>query len=322
MKKLGLVMVLAGVGVLASGCDVGVRDSGDESQSATPQAPDGAAPGPTTEAAPAGDYPGPCPVGRWQLSGIEPSEGVGVSGGELSFSGGGSMVLELADDGTWTVNDDGSDPVDATLAVAGAEASGTARIEGSAEGRYAGGEGGVYAFEDDRSDGTVELNAPGFSDTLGMDDVLAAIVPTGQATVTCDGNTLTIDGTNGRWEFAYIGGDSSSEGAASPSEQSTEIREITAGGTHDCAGGSVRILGVAGLTVDLTGACAAVYIDSAGNEVDIESAGSLIVTGAANTVDIQEVDEIQVAGAMSQVTWHGDEPQISNTGFGATVQEG
>jgi DUF3060 family protein len=316
MKKLGLVMVLVGVGVLAAGCDIGVRETDEDGP--PPATPGGPAPGASAEA-PAGGYPGPCPVGTWQLSGIEPQQGVGIGAGELSFAGGGSMLLGLADDGTWTVTDDGSDPLDAILVAGGAQASGTATIEGSAEGRYASQGGDDYLFEDDRSEGTVELNAPGYSETLGMDDVLAAIVPTGQAEVLCGGDTLTIAGAYAVWEFAYLGGGSSSEGTAGAGEESTEI---TASGTYDCGGGSVRVTDVAGLAVQLTGDCATVSIDSTGNDVEVESADVLAVNGAANTVDIQQVNEIQVTGAMSRITWHGDEPQISNDAVGATVQEG
>jgi hypothetical protein len=321
VKKLGLVMVLAGAGAVIAGCDVGVRETDEES---SPPAVQGS-PTPGVEGgpgdAPAGDYPGPCPVGTWQLSGIEPAGGIGVGAGELSFSGGGSMMLELAGDGTWTVNDDGSNPVDATLDAGGAEASGTATIEGSAEGTYAG-QGDSYFFQDDRSNGTVELNAPGYSETLSMEDVLVAIVPTGQATVTCQGNTLVIDGGQARWELSYTGGGSSSDGTSGSTEESGEIREITESGTYGCADESVRITEVAGLAVELTGDCFTVYIDSTGNDVEIESASTLIVGGAANTVDIQRVDEIEVAGALSNVSWHGDEPRISNSAAGATVQEG
>jgi DUF3060 family protein len=318
MRKLGLVMVLAGVGLLAAGCDVGVRETDEDGS--PPATPDGSTPG-ASAGSPGGDYPGPCPVGTWQLSRIEPLDSIGIGAGELSFVGGGSMVLGMAGDGTWTVADDGSDPLDATLVAGGAQASGTATIEGSAEGRYASQGGDDYLFEDDRSDGTVELTAPGYSETLGMDDVLAAIVPTGQAEVTCSGNALTIAGTHALWEFAYIGGGSSSEGTAGADEESTAVA-ITAGGSYDCEGGSVRVGEVAGLVVELTGDCATVYIDSTGNEVGIESADILVVNGAANTVDIQQVNEIQVTGAMSRITWHGDEPQISNSAVGATVQEG
>jgi hypothetical protein len=319
MRKLGLVLVLAGAAAVTAGCDVGVRETDEETPppatpgTATPGAEDG------TGDTPAGDYPGPCPVGTWQLSGIEPADGVDTGVGELSFSGGGSMVLQLADDGTWTVDDDGSDPLDASVDTGGSVVSGTATIEGSAEGRYAG-QGDSYLFEDDGSRGTVELSAAGYSETLGMEDVLVAIVPTGQAAVTCEGSTLTIDGGQARWEFTYIGGDSSSEGVVDA--ESGETLEVTASGTYDCQGGSVRVTEVPGLSVQLTGDCAVVSIDSTGNDVEVESADRLIVSGAANTVDIRRVDEIEVAGAMSRVTWHGDEPQVSNTAAGATVQEG
>jgi hypothetical protein len=205
MKKLGLILLLVGAGAAVAGCDVGVRDTEEETpppattpESTTPAAEDGTG-GPPADDGATGD----CPVGTWQLSAIEPADGIDTGAGELTFTGGGSMILELAGDGTWTVTDDGANPVDVSLDTGGAVVPGTATIVGEAEGRYAG-QGDSYLFEDDSSSGTVELSAAGYTETLSMEDVLVAIVPTGQATVTCQGGTLTIDGGQARWEFTMV----------------------------------------------------------------------------------------------------------------------
>ncbi|SDU85617.1 DUF3060 domain-containing protein [Jiangella alkaliphila] len=238
------------------------------------------------------DDPATCPAGTWRLSTLEPAG----PAGDLVFSGGGSLTAELTADNRWTVEDDGSLPFQVTLDVGGTQATGTATVVGTAEGRYLG-QGEAYEFVVDDSSGSVRLSASGFDESRPMQDVVAAIVPTGQTTLTCSGTSLTIAGETGVWTFTAVGEAGEPDpGTVQAAPGVFEEDGVT--GTFDCAGQDIAING-AGAAIDLVGECGTVSVNGDDADVSVQSAASIVVNGAGCRVVYQGDPDVVVNGTGS-----------------------
>jgi hypothetical protein len=319
MRFTRWVTAAAGLGcLLLTGCETAGQPGG---QSTTP---------PATSASPTGggqgDYPGPCPVGTWQLGNLQTS--TSVNGGELTFSGGGSLKLTMDADGTWELSDDGSQPLSTRLAASGVSTAGTVTIRGSAEGNYTK-TGDQYAFQVESTQGSAELKSDVLNQTYDMDQVTSALVPSGEAAVSCTGTTLRINSGAFDMSWNYAGGaPGGGSGTAAPTPttgQSGGDVVVSTAGTHDCSGRNVKING-SSLTVSLTGNCATVEVNGSTNNVDVASAESVLVNGSANTVDAMLVARIEARGSRNTIKWgaspSGGEPTIETTGVGNQIQQG
>lgn len=315
MKQVLITAAVAGLAVaLASGCDVSVKPTAEESasqpttpatseQTTQPTSPPPSSAEPSQPAG-SGAYPGPCPAGSWRLTGLDSRRT--VAGVDATFSGGGSMTLKLAN-GTWNLSDNGSKPV--TVSASGV--SGTATIKGTASGTYRK-TGSTYVFDDNRTTGTVHYEAPGFDETEGMDDVTGALAPTGVVTATCKGTVLTLKSDTFTMTWTYTG--------AKTGGPAGGTKVVNAGGTHACGGGTVRIEG-SGNPVVLTGRCARVEVTAATSSIRIAGVGTLVVSGSGNNIRATQADRIEVTGLGNRVRWQNTsaDPVVTNTGSGNVI---
>lgn len=316
MRTMRWVTAAAALGcLLLAGCQTGGQPSG--SQTTSP---------PTSTTSDQSGGRGPCPVGTWKLANLQTS--TPVQGGDLKFSGGGSLTLTMNDDGTWKLSDDGSRPLSAQVSSSGVAVAGTVTIRGSANGKYAK-VGDQYAFQLEGSEGTAELKSDVVNQTFDMDEMTNALVPSGQAAVSCPGTKLEIESGSFAMTWDYAGDVAGSGTAASPTSANSGTPlppgagtlVISTPGNHDCAGQNVQIT-TSALDVNLSGQCGRIEINGSGNTLTVASANTLTVTGSGNNVSISSVTTIEVTGSGNTVKWSGTEPTIKETGVGNNIQRG
>lgn len=253
---------------------------------------------------------GQCPVGRYEVTTISGKAGADVNGVPITATSGGGLTLALTAD-TWTLSGEGAE---VTLQSGGVSVDAT--IDGTAEGGYATSGADTYLFRQERASGRVTLSKPiaGVS-SIPMADVGPAFTPTGSATLTCDGDNLTISSESVELELERTGGSSGgpggpsgSSGPSTPAGQSgggLTITDSAVTRTLDCgSGGDVTVNGSSN-TLTFTGECAKVSVNGSKNEVKLARAAEIEVTGSLNTV-----------------TWAAGDPRTSNTGTGNRISQG
>lgn len=334
-------VALAGVaGLVLAGCELKIGGSDEEGGPSTAQlagtADQDGQTGPDDEAV---EYPGPCPVGDWRLTGL--SSNVDLASQPLAISGGGSMTITLREDGTFSLADDGSRPMEVRAEAGGRLATGTITVNGSIEGTYLSA-GSDYVFDEDDSQGSATLESTAGNETFDMQEVAGALSPSGRGTVTCSGPALTISTDTVEMTWAYTGGapgtgDTDGEDdKAAPPETSTGddgqhqppsggVLTVTASGRHDCAGRDVVVNAPPGNRIDLTGTCGLVRVDGgSGVKVVVATANAVEVTGSGNKVEVGQVAQVTVSGSANKVLWgsspSGSEPAVHNSGIGNVVQ--
>lgn len=195
------VTALAGLGcLLLTGCETAGQSSAGQTSTET-SPPSAASTTTTTEGGQTGG-PASCPVGTWKLADLRST--TSLNGVEAQFSGSGSMMLTMSADNTWTLTDDGSQPLSAQLASSGVSVAGTLTVDGSAEGNYMRA-GEQFGFQVERTEGTAELKSDVLNQTFDMDQVTGALVPTGRAEVTCSGSTLRIGSGSFTMTWNFVG---------------------------------------------------------------------------------------------------------------------
>jgi hypothetical protein len=127
-------------------------------------------------------------VGRYAVAAITATSAAPTALGRLQVTGGQGIRLELVDDGTWALTDDGSRPVD--VVTDGHRAQG--RLAGRIAGTYVA-DGAGYRFEQTSADGEVRITSTLGSATLPISAVGPALVPGGAVTVTCADTGITLD---------------------------------------------------------------------------------------------------------------------------------
>lgn len=326
-RRWVLVAAAAGLGgLLLAGCEVKVGSSDDTTEPTTADTADGQ---PTDGPA---DYPGPCPVGDWQLTNLDSRyEAGGVS---LEFTGASSMKLTLTQDGRYSLTDDGSQPLNVDAEAGNNSAAGTLTVNGSSEGTYIQA-GERYVFDEDSSQGSVELATTAVNETFTMGELTGALSPSGEAKVTCTGSTLAIETDIVEMTWSYAGGapgsgEPSSDQAAPTSEPGGNQPPggdltVSTGGAHDCGGRNVMIGSVAS-PVQLTGNCATVTVTGSANSLRIAQADTVTVSGSGNSIRAAKVGAINVTGTGNSIRWSaalsGSEPAISSSGIGNVVSKG
>jgi len=142
-----------------------------------------------------GSSSGDCPVGSYTVAEIVAKDVASTALGRLHITGGASIRVAFAADGTWTLSDDGSQPV--TVSADGHRADG--RLSGSLRGTYAakGTENGTeYEFAQTGADGEIRVTSSLGDATLPLAAVGPALAPTGSVTLTCSDTGLTVDSDN------------------------------------------------------------------------------------------------------------------------------
>jgi len=320
---VGTGVVGLGVAVLLTGCSVGVRDAGQAagtssaSPAATSTAPaDGTGTGAGTETTGSTTAPqGACFVGRHAVRTITGRESFDTPLGAATASGsGGSLLLELDGAGQWELSSDGSKPV--SFRIAGITA--TVRIDGRAAGGYAR-VGSQHAFRLDGSSGSAVIHTPAGSERVSMDDVATALAPSGTATISCRSGQVRLVSESVEMTLTPVGGSTGAAGGrpggppgggrtGSAPEAPTTITQAGLNGTYDCGNHPVTVTG-AGNRLHLVGRCPKLTVTGAFNEITVDMAGSIAVTGAR-----------------AKVIWHGGlngkRPAVNVTGVGSTATQG
>jgi len=302
---------------LLGGCSVGVQDGSGGSATAAPPAAPGGAGGPDSSTNPdnaaASGQPAPpsgeCFLGRHAVRSIVGRETIDTPAGPAKPSGnGGSLLVDFRPDGRWTLSSDGSKP--AAFAVGPYTA--TATIKGQADGTYAR-VGEQFAFRQRTASGSVLLASTAGSYRTTMESLAPALAPSGTATVTC-GQTVRLVSETVELTLTPLapppGGrppGSPPPGGGAPEAPAVISRAGTTG-TFDCRDHTVTI-SAAATRLHLVGRCPRVEITGAGNEVTIDLAGTISVTGTRD-----------------KVTWHdgldGRQPSVTTTGLLSTVNHG
>lgn len=296
------VLVALSVGCLAAtGCQKEAGPGSGQARSRPAPGGEGAAP----KAA-------GCPVGRFQVVKITPGE---AAGGDVDvrLSGGTSMTIELTVDGTWTLTDDGDNPLEARVSAPGAgSVSGTATVRGSLRGTYARA-GSTYGFRQEGGDGTVALSSPAGRDSRDIETVGPALVPGGTATITCSGTKATIKsdsvtmtlkrtGDSPAGESAAGGG---SGGGAGGGDEGGAGGDLTLRGrlkVHNvrCGGRDIVVASTVS-TVNLQGTCGKVRITGDKNTVNVAGGGTVVITGRLNTVNVRGGAQVDDRGSLNNV---------------------
>ena len=193
MKKLSATVVVA-LGLLLAACSGGSDGPAATSPPATPPAsvpppaPASAEPtaasSPSAENEPAG--PGPeCLDGTYQ---VENFRAVGVD--KSTAKGTGGDLTMTFDDGSFVMASKGRDP--ATFTVNGD--TGELVLDGKLTGTYAPTGDDKVAFKVGKASGTAKLRDPkGDERSVTVKQLAGVLAPNGTATVTCEGDELTLD---------------------------------------------------------------------------------------------------------------------------------
>jgi hypothetical protein len=246
---------------------------------------------------------GQCPVGEWAVTAIDGKSGATVGGVPVVAKSGSGFTLTLTAANTWTLAGD-----NATVTLEGGGLSVNATVDGTAEGDYVGA-GETYTFRQQRASGRVTLDreVAGVS-SWSMDEVGPALVPGGQATLTCGPGTLEIGSESVVLALSAVGEGTQTSGASETPEQdgsggTVTIDESGTTRTIDCAGEIVVNGSANELTV--TGTCASVTVNGSDNKVRIADAGEIVVNGSVNTI-----------------TWSEGDPKTADNGQGNSIDRG
>jgi Protein of unknown function (DUF3060) len=313
--------------VATSGCGLDVTSSddddasGEEPSSSADSSPNGAEGTPPRSEQPSDGTTGSgpsagCPVGTWRLRDLRATGDADVA--RVEFSGGGSLTIAFASDGTWTLTDDASEPLHASLDEGGTRFDGQAAIDGTASGTYTD-VGNAYIFDLESSRGEARISGPGYNDTVDMSEVVAAFVPTEQATLDCDGDTLRLDSETVTMTLSLLGPERS-DASAQPDGGST----IQSSGTRDCDNRPVTIDAELEEVV-LTGECEVVEVVSDNTDLTAESVQELVVSGSLNEITVDAVATISIPGSSNEIFWAAAigaaEPTSQDDGPFNTVQQ-
>jgi hypothetical protein len=315
------VLSIVAVGAVVTACAGGTREAGEDDPAtttadaqATTSAASTTAPTTagstsvqTTEAPPstasaAGGGTIECLTGTWTLSAITGGQ-LDTRGFELDGAVAG-VTLGIAPD-TWELT--------ASDATVGVSVGGTNALEVTLDGTAS----GTLVSTDDQvglrlveTDGDASASVPGGED-LTFDYVIAGLVPTGQASFTCDPTMAVL--TSGPTELtltrdAPVVSDTTVP-ATAPSDAATIVIDTSAiPVVRDCDFRPVEII-AASTNVTLTGDCPMVTVSGIGNVVDIERVDALIVTGTGN--------EIQWGSGIT-----GAAPQVIDNEMGNEITHG
>jgi hypothetical protein len=143
------------------------------------------------DAAPSNDGPRPCAIGTYDVTTIEAHSLFGLERGSTIRGSGGSMRLTIDADGSWRLFDDGSEE----MRLAGGPLTARFTARGIVEGRYEP-DGDGWAFTHTRATGAASLRLPFVGTTrIPLADVGSSMVPDGRASISCDGDTVTMTST-------------------------------------------------------------------------------------------------------------------------------
>lgn len=326
--RWGWVVGIALVAIGGCGVDVSSSDDdGAESSASGGESPSANRPGtqprsedpgssPTSPSDSASVESGRCPVGTWRLRDLRAIGDADAT--RIEFSGGGSLTLTFTAVGTWTLTDDASQPLQASLATDGYRVDGRVAIDGSATGTYRS-VGSAYVFDLLSSSGEATISGPGYNDTVDIDEVAEALLPVGRATLDCADSTLRLHSDSVRMTLAP----SRDPGPISAAGSGDKLT-VESSGTRDCSSRSVRV--DAGLEdVFLTGECGVVTVVGDNTELTAESIRKLVVPGSLNEITVDTVATISVSGSSNEIFWGaaraGGEPTIHDDGPFNTVQQ-
>ena len=143
------------------------------------------------DAAPSNGGPQPCAIGTYDVTTVEARSLFGLHRGSTIRGSGGSMRLTIDADGSWRLFDDGSEE----MRLAGGPLTARFTARGAVEGRYEP-DGHGWAFTHTRATGAASLRLPFVGTTrIPLADVGSSMVPDGRASISCDGDTVTMTST-------------------------------------------------------------------------------------------------------------------------------
>jgi hypothetical protein len=177
--KATIVTVMGILALAASACGGADPEQPDpETTTPSPAAPESPPPGEQE-----------CFSGTFRVESIESTTTIETPIGEVAARGeAGSMTLTIDEGGSWTLADDGSQPVTFDLAGVPVEAT----IEGSATGTYTEAGEDEYQFATTETTGGGWIDSPVGSHEFSLEEVGSVLVPDGVTTVTCEGDEAVL----------------------------------------------------------------------------------------------------------------------------------
>ncbi|HEX6356626.1 DUF3060 domain-containing protein [Actinophytocola sp.] len=294
-----IITTIATIGLLSL---VSACDSDNEAANSSADLPAGTTTEQTSSSQPVSE--GQCPVGEWTVTAITGKSGATVGGVPVVAKSGSGFTLTLTADNTWTLAGD-----NARVTLEGGGLSVDATVDGTAEGDYVG-TGETYTFRQQRASGRVTLDreVAGVS-AWSMDEVGPALMPGGQATLTCGPGTLEIGSESVVLVLRAVG-----EGS-----QTTEVSETPEQG----GGGGTVTIDESGVTRTVDCAGQDVVVNGSANELTFTgTCASVTVAGSSNEVRIADTGEIVVNGSVNRITWSEGDPKTEDNGQGNSISRG
>jgi Protein of unknown function (DUF3060) len=289
------------IAALLAGCSVGVSD--EPSAPAATSAPGSSAPTQSTQASAGGDR---CYLGRHAVRSITGREALDTPAGPAKAVGnGGSLVLDLAADNTWTLSSNGSKPVSFRVGAYSA----SARVNGTLRGSYRN-LGSAFAFDTSGGNGSTVLSSSVGSARFSMSEVGAALAPDGTARITCEQDAVRLVSDSVEMVLAPAAGGGSAGGAPAAGNTPvapSPINQSNLNTTFDCGGKPVIVNGSSN-RLQLVGRCASVTVNGSDCVIRVSTLGAAAVNGDRSTV-------LWKAGL------DGREPTVAVNGAGSTVKQ-